>query len=158
MFNSNKLNSLETTMLVRLLYVSKEIAEPPSKFAESNLETFRKSNQANEITGVLCSGEGIFLQVLEGERRVVNKLYVDICKDQRHTDIELLHFEEVTQRVFYAWSMDYIPISTLYAMIKIQNPDFDPYLSSGKLALNCVMDYLRLNDEHMDYLHRRIEP
>ena len=145
-------------MLVRLLYVSKEIAEPPSKFAESNLETFRKSNQANEITGVLCSGEGIFLQVLEGERSVVNKLYVDICKDQRHTDIELLHFEEVTQRVFYAWSMDYIPISTLYAMIKIQNPDFDPYLSSGKLALNCVMDYLRLNDEPKDYLHRRIEP
>ena len=153
MFNSNKLNSLETTMLVRLLYVSKEIAEPPSKFAESNLETFRKSNQANEITGVLCSGEGIFLQVLEGERSVVNKLYVDICKDQRHTDIELLHFEEVTQRVFYAWSMDYIPISTLYAMIKIQNPDFDPYLSSGKLALNCVMDYLRLNDEPKEIDH-----
>jgi hypothetical protein len=134
-------------MLVRLLYVSKEIAEPPSKFAELNLETFRKNNQAKEITGVLCSGEGIFLQVLEGERSAVNKLYVDICKDQRHIDIELLHFEEVTERIFYAWSMDYIPISTLYEMIKIQNPDFDPYLSSGKLALNCVMDYLRLNDE-----------
>jgi len=93
----------------------------------------------NEITGVLCSGEGIFLQVLEGERSAVNKLYVDICKDQRHTDIELLHFEEVTQRAFYAWSMDHIPVSTLYAMIQIQNPEFDPYLSSGKLALNCVI-------------------
>ena len=134
-------------MLVRLLYVSKEIAEQPSKFAESNIEKFRESNQANEITGVLCSGEGVFLQVLEGERSAVNKLYVDICKDQRHTDIELLHFEEVTQRAFYAWSMDHIPVSTLYAMIKIQNPEFDPYLSSGKLALNCVMEYLRLNDE-----------
>jgi hypothetical protein len=141
------LNCLEINMLVRLLYVSKEIASQPSKFAESNLEKFRESNQANEITGVLCSGEGIFLQVLEGERSAVNKLYVDICKDQRHIDIELLHFEEVTQRAFYAWSMDHIPVSTLYAMIKIQNPEFDPYLSSGKLALNCVMEYLRLNDE-----------
>ena len=134
-------------MLVWLLYVSKEIASHPSKFAELNLEKFRESNQANQITGVLCSGEGIFLQVLEGERSAVNKLYVDICKDQRHTDIELLHFEEVTQRAFYAWSMDHIPVSTLYAMIKIQNPEFDPYLSSGKLALNCVLEYLRLNDE-----------
>lgn len=134
-------------MLVRLLYVSKEIAAQPSKFAESNLEKFRKNNLANDVTGVLCSGDGIFLQVLEGERSAVNKLYVDICKDQRHTDIELLHFEEVTERVFYAWSMDYIPISTLYEMIKIQNPDFDPYLSSGKLSLYSVMDYLRLNDE-----------
>ena len=106
-----------------------------------------RKNKLSEITGVLCSGEGIFLQVLEGERSAVNKLYVTICKDQRHTDIELLHYEEIKDRVFYAWSMDYIPISTLYEMIKIQNPDFDPYLSSGKLALNCVIDYLRLNDE-----------
>jgi len=134
-------------MLVRLLYVSKEIASQPSKFADSNIEKFRKSNQANEITGVLCSGEGVFLQVLEAERSAVNKLYVDICKDQRHTDIELLHFEEVKERAFHAWSMDYIPISTLYEMIKIQNPDFDPYLSSGKLAISCVIEYLRLNDE-----------
>ena len=134
-------------MLVRLLYVSKEIAEQPSQFAESNLDKFRIKNKLSEITGVLCSGEGIFLQVLEGERSAVNKLYVTICKDQRHTDIELLHYEEIKDRVFYAWSMDYIPISTLYEMIKIQNPDFDPYLSSGKLAINCVIDYLRLNDE-----------
>ena len=134
-------------MLVRLLYVSKEIAEQPSQFAESNLDKFRIKNKLSEITGVLCSGEGIFLQVLEGERSAVNKLYVTICKDQRHTDIELLHYEEIKDRVFYAWSMDYIPISTLYEMIKIQNPDFDPYLSSGKLAINCVIEYLRLNDE-----------
>ena len=134
-------------MLVRLLYVSKEIAEQPSQFAESNLDKFRIENKLSEITGVLCSGEGIFLQVLEGERSAVNKLYVTICKDQRHTDIELLNYEEIKDRVFYAWSMDYIPISTLYEMIKIQNPDFDPYLSSGKLAINCVIEYLRLNDE-----------
>jgi hypothetical protein len=134
-------------MLVRLLYVSKEIASQPSKFAESNIEKFRKRNQANEISGVLCSGEGVFLQVLEGERSAVNKLYVDICMDQRHADIELLHYEEVKERAFHAWSMDYIPMATLCEMIKIQNPDFDPYLSSGKLAINCVIEYLRLNDE-----------
>jgi len=134
-------------MLVRLLYVSKEIAVQPSNFAEVNLEKFRIRNASNDVTGVLCSGDGIFLQVLEGERSAVNKLYVDICRDHRHTDIELLHYEEIADRAFYAWSMDYIPMSTLYEMVKIQNPDFDPYLSSGKLALNCVVDYLRLNDE-----------
>ena len=134
-------------MLVRLLYVSKEIAEQPSNFAEANLEKFRNKNLLNDITGVLCSGEGIFLQVLEGERSAVNKLYANICPDPRHTDIELLQYEEIEERVFFAWSMDYIPISTLYKVIKIQNPDFDPYFSSGKLAMRCVIDYLRLNDE-----------
>ena len=59
-------------MLVRLLYVSKEIAKQPSQFAESNLDKFRIENKLSEITGVLCSGEGIFLQVLEGERSAVS--------------------------------------------------------------------------------------
>ena len=51
-------------MLVRLLYVSKEIAEQPSNFANSNLGKFRIKNKSIEISGVLCSGEGVFLQVL----------------------------------------------------------------------------------------------
>lgn len=93
-------------MLVRLLYVSKEIAQQPSNFAEANLEEFRKINQLNDITGVLCSGEGIFLQVLEGERSAVNKLYANICPDPRHTEIELLHYEEIEERIFFLWSMD----------------------------------------------------
>ena len=134
-------------MLVRLLYVSKEIAAPPSNFAELNLEKFRIHNQLNDITGVLCSGEGIFLQVLEGFRSNVNKLYANIHKDGRHSDIELLHYEEITERAFYAWSMDYIPISTLYPLIKIENPEFDPYLSSGKIVMRCVLEYLRLNED-----------
>ena len=134
-------------MLVRLLYVSKEVAQEPSNFAEVNLAKFRKENELNYITGVLCSGEGLFLQVLEGERSAVNKLYAHICQDIRHSDIELLHYEEIEERVFFSWSMDYIPISTLYKVIKIQNPDFDPYFSSGKLAMKCVIDYLRLNEE-----------
>jgi len=135
-------------MLVRLLYVSKEIATSPSNFAELNLEKFRINNQLNDITGVLCSGEGIFLQVLEGFRSNVNKLYANIHKDERHSDIELLHYEEITERAFYAWSMDYIPISTLYPLIKIEHPEFDPYLFSGKIIISCVLEYLRLNEEH----------
>ena len=107
-------NGLEKTMLVRLLYVSTEIAKQPSNFAEMNLEKFRLHNKASEITGVLLSGNGVFLQVLEGDRSKINRLYANILKDQRHKDIELLHYEEIDQRVFFAWSMDYIPMSSFY--------------------------------------------
>jgi hypothetical protein len=140
-------NSLEKTMLVRLLYVSTEIAKQPSNFAEMNLEKFRLHNKASEITGVLLSGNGVFLQVLEGDRSKINRLYANILNDQRHKDIELLHYEEIDQRVFFAWSMDYIPMSSFYELIKVQDPDFDPYLSSGKHVHECINDYLRLNDE-----------
>jgi hypothetical protein len=140
-------NGLEKTMLVRLLYVSTEIAKQPSNFAEMNLEKFRLHNKASEITGVLLSGNGVFLQVLEGDRSKINQLYANILNDQRHKDIELLHYEEIDQRVFFAWSMDYIPMSSFYELIKVQDPDFDPYLSSGKHVHECINDYLRLNDE-----------
>jgi len=53
-------------MLVRLLYVSKEIAYKPSNFANLNVDKFKIKNKSRGISGVLCSGEGIFLQVLEG--------------------------------------------------------------------------------------------
>lgn len=134
-------------MLVRLLYVSKEVENPTVDFAATNLESFKRHNKSNGITGVLLSGNGVFLQVLEGERVTINKLYARILKDTRHTDIELLHYEEIDQRVFYAWSLDYIPMSSFYDLIKVQDPHFDPYLSSGKHVHQCINDYLRLNDE-----------
>jgi hypothetical protein len=134
-------------MLVRLLYVSTEIAAQPSNFIELNLEKFKTFNKSNEITGVLLSGNGVFLQVLEGDRSKINKLYAKIMDDQRHQDVELLHYEEIDQRVFFAWSMDHIPMSSFYELIKVHDPDFDPYRSSGKYIHECINDYLRLNDE-----------
>ena len=59
-------------MLVRLLYVSKEIAYQPSNFANLKVDKFKIKNKSCGISGVLCSGEGIFLQVLEGERSAVS--------------------------------------------------------------------------------------
>ncbi len=95
-------------MLVRLLYVSREINNEIANLAETSLDRFRESNTQNDITGVLCEGEGLFLQVLEGERSNVNKLYASILRDTRHKDIELLYFEEIKERFFDAWTMEYI--------------------------------------------------
>ena len=62
-----------------------------------NVDKFRIKNKSCGISGVLCSGEGVFLQVLEGERSAVSKLFAIICRDNRHTDIELLHYEEIKE-------------------------------------------------------------
>ncbi len=54
------------------------------------LRKSKANNPALGITGVLCFSEGIFLQVLEGGRSAVNRLYNRIAADPRHTDVELL--------------------------------------------------------------------
>ncbi len=83
-------------MLVRLLYVSRAVDKDSTRLIESILEASRSHNIGNGITGVLCYGGGVFLQAIEGGRAAVNTLYNHIVADKRHTDVVLLHYEEIS--------------------------------------------------------------
>jgi hypothetical protein len=48
------------------------------------LDNSDNSNNDLGIKGILLFNEGNFLQVLEGEERVVNNLYEKIARDDRH--------------------------------------------------------------------------
>ncbi|MGS5088616.1 BLUF domain-containing protein [Hydrogenophaga sp. A37] len=125
-------------MLVRLLYVSRAIDKDCAKTIESVLETSRAHNMGNGITGVLCYGGGIFLQAIEGGRSAVNTLYNHIAADQRHTDVVLLHYEEISERRFGGWTMGQVNLSKLNTSIVLkysERPEFDPYGVSGKVSL-----------------------
>ena len=70
-------------MLVRLLYASNPAKQLDNGIVDSILETSRKNNPARGITGLLCFGEGLFMQVLEGGRDEVCELYNTIVRDAR---------------------------------------------------------------------------
>jgi Sensors of blue-light using FAD len=125
-------------MLVRLLYVSRAVDQDSAKAIESILETSRAHNLSNGITGVLCYGGGVFLQAIEGGREAVNRLYNHIVADSRHTDVALLHFEEITERRFGGWTMGTVNLAKLNTSIVLkysERPEFDPYKVSGKVSL-----------------------
>ena len=125
-------------MLVRLLYVSRAIDKDCAKTIESVLETSRSHNMGNGITGVLCYGGGVFLQAIEGGRDAVKKLYNHIVEDARHTDVVLLHYEEISERRFGGWTMGQVNLSKLNTSIVLkysERPEFDPYGVSGKVSL-----------------------
>ena len=124
-------------MLVRLLYVSRAIDKDCTKSMESILETSRAHNLNHGITGVLCYG-GIFLQAIEGGRDAVNTLYNHIVLDKRHTDVALLHYEEISERRFGGWTMGTVNLAKLNTSIVLkysERPEFDPYQVSGKVSL-----------------------
>jgi hypothetical protein len=81
--------------------------------------------------------------VLEGERSKVNRLYARILADQRHKDVELLHFEEISDRRFGAWSMAHVQLSNTDPMIQMKHPEFDPYSASGKLVMDQVFELIK---------------
>ena len=125
-------------MLTRLLYVSKPVGPITTHVTASLLENSRVSNKKLEITGVLCQGTGIYMQVLEGERTAVNALYSRIIADTRHHQVELLSFEEVDQRRYGQWSMALVQLSVDDPMVQMAHPEFDPYSASSKDAMRMI--------------------
>ena len=51
------------------------------------LDSTAKYNNAHDIRGLLLYGEGNYFQILEGEKKLVEAIFVYIKKDPRHKNI-----------------------------------------------------------------------
>ena len=122
-------------MLVRLLYVSQPVGPVTTTMTTLILEKSNSHNKKENITGVLCQGSGLWMQVLEGERSQVNLLYSRIMVDRNHRNVELLSMEEISNRKFGQWSMALVYLSKDDPMVQMAHPEFDPYSASAKDAM-----------------------
>jgi len=125
-------------MLVRLMYASRAVPTVNQEELVAILRKSKANNPAVGVTGVLCFSEGIFLQVLEGGRRGVNQLYNRIAGDPRHTDVELLVYEEIGERRFAGWSMGQVNMSRLNPGLLLkysEKPALDPFSVSGAVSM-----------------------
>jgi len=125
-------------MLVRLLYASRTADAVTHEVIESILAQSRKHNPELGITGILCDGGDVYMQVLEGGRDAVNGLYNKIVCDKRHRDVVLLHYEEVTERRFAGWTMGQVNLAKVNpsTLLKYsEKPVLDPYATSGRAAM-----------------------
>jgi hypothetical protein len=130
-------------MLIRLLYISRAVGAVTTTVTGSILETARLHNRVAGITGVLCQGQGLFIQILEGERRAINRLYATLIKDKRHQDVELISIEEIETRKFPNWSMAHVIISESDPMVQLNHPEFDPYAASSEQLKALIEDLLK---------------
>ena len=124
-------------MLVRLLYASRADAVTP-EVIDAILAQCRAHNPARGITGILCHGGDVFMQVLEGGRDTVSRLYQDILRDGRHRDVVLLHYEEITERRFSGWTMGQVNLARINPSIVLkysERPVLDPFAVSGQASM-----------------------
>jgi hypothetical protein len=125
-------------MLVRLLYASRAVPAVDQEELAAILRQSKSHNPSVGVTGVLCYSGGIFLQVLEGGRSAVNRLYNRIATDPRHTDVELLNYEEIEERRFAGWSMGQVNIARLNPALLLKYSEtarLDPYAVSGTVSV-----------------------
>jgi hypothetical protein len=125
-------------MLVRLMYASRAVPAVDHEELVTILRQSKGHNPTIGVTGVLCFSGGIFLQVLEGGRSAVNRLYNRIAADPRHTEVEVLLYEEIGERRFASWSMGQANMSRLNPSLLLKysaTATLDPYSVSGSVSL-----------------------
>ena len=60
------------------------------------------------VTGLLIYCDGVFVQVLEGEKPAVEKLFSTISDDNRHDTVDIIAHGEIEERIFPSWEMAYL--------------------------------------------------
>jgi hypothetical protein len=92
-------------VLQRTIYTSKA----KKKFSKRNLldllHDARVYNTLDNITGILMHREGCFLQVIEGESKVINNLVSRLKRDPRHNEFKIIFDSSVNNRFFSNWAM-----------------------------------------------------
>jgi Sensors of blue-light using FAD len=98
--------------LNRLVYYSRNrIPGTPAEVVagvDAILASAQRNNRQFGVTGALIFNAGIFAQVLEGSRREIELTFERIQRDARHSDVEVLAFEEVQNLQFPSWSMAFV--------------------------------------------------
>lgn len=125
-------------MLVRLLYASRAANEFDADAINQILAQSKRVNQEHGVTGLLCYSGNLFMQVLEGGRGAVNRIYNRIVSDPRHTDVELLSYEEIDERRFAGWAMGQVEVAHLNPALLLKYSEtaaLDPYAVSGRMSM-----------------------
>jgi hypothetical protein len=93
--------------LITLVYISYATDNLTDDQLKVILNTARTANQKLDVTGMLLYRDKFFIQALEGEEEVVDKLYAKISQDPRHRNILTVYKVPITERVFKDWKMGF---------------------------------------------------
>ncbi len=125
-------------MLVRLLYASRAATPVTNELVESILRQSHTHNPVLGITGILCYGGDVYMQVLEGGRQAVNTLYNTIVRDSRHREVMLLQYREIPERKFAGWTMGQVNLKKINPSLLIKYsalPELDPFAVPGSASM-----------------------
>jgi hypothetical protein len=115
--------------MIRLTYVSTCKTGLVLADVRAILAIATKSNAESGITGMLYWSGDYFMQTLEGERAAVTVCFNRVCRDARHTDVELVNAVPMAKRWFGEWSMGFTQLLAPHRLQLANGAQgFNPYL------------------------------
>jgi uncharacterized membrane protein (DUF373 family) len=113
------------------------------------LQQCREYNAGSGLTGMLLYCNTSFLQVLEGDEKVVDDLIDKIRNDTRHTNLQMLHRKTIQRREYSEWSMGFKRVSdtelqNVEGLRNFGEKDFNPdYLVQHGAIVQSLMNHFR---------------
>lgn len=92
-------------MLSQLVYVSNRKPNCTQEEIDKILLSCKKNNPPMNITGVLLYSDKKFIQLVEGEAKVITELYDKIKEDNRHGNPMMISFGPIREKAFPSWHM-----------------------------------------------------
>jgi hypothetical protein len=97
--------------MIQLSYVSSAATEMSPSELLKLLQQCLKNNPPLGVTGMLLYGNETFLQTIEGDDAVIDRLVEKIAKDPRHTRLQFFSRKQIERRRYSEWSMGFKRIS-----------------------------------------------
>ena len=136
--------------LCRLIYSS--YASPNTGYEDLKdiMEKSEQNNRRDGVTGVLCYGDSMFLQILEGNRKIISKTYHRIATDKRHHTPTLIECVSAESRLFQNWSMQAVKLVDLNAeevrQLILQYSDTTTFQPDLMTAQQCLKFIYKLSE------------
>jgi len=94
--------------LLQIIYISNAAFSFSEKDLEELLVQSRDYNNSKKITGLLIYHHESFVQLIEGPKKEISKLYSKIENDSRHYSLTIVHEEQIEKKEFSNWSMGFV--------------------------------------------------
>jgi hypothetical protein len=121
----------------QIIYISTARNEyPEDGLIRQVLETSRRNNARDGLSGLLLVGGRRFLQVLEGPKNALDRTFARIKQDPRHFALVELARRPISEPSFGDWSMGYEeePQALLPQVERLTNGVSDPSLKAQLIS------------------------
>lgn len=134
------------TALHQLVYCSTSRLEGDARQMSSSLNSILtsalKNNPAASLTGALVFNRDRFLQVLEGPRMSLIRIFNRILQDERHTKVMLIDLKPIDERSFGAWAMAYASNAAVFDFLD-RGTTTSGLLIPAKVDLDGLITFIR---------------
>ena len=105
--------------ILHISYVSRLRSQAELVGLVGQIGHFRDRNLELGITGCIAFEDDRIMQVIEGERRVAERMFDTICRDARHVDVISLEHKMVERMSFRHWGMIRRPIADVLFLTQL---------------------------------------